>query len=58
MKKSVVIAINTLLVVVIVLIILATWMPAIYTSEWFQQNHWVKVHLLHDGAPNGQRISQ
>ncbi len=56
MKKSAVIIINTLLVVVIALIILATWMPAIYTSPWFQANHWVKVHLLHNETPDGKPI--
>jgi hypothetical protein len=34
-KRAMIVLINTLLVLVIVGIILATWMPAIYTSEWF-----------------------
>jgi hypothetical protein len=46
MKRAFVITINTLLALLIVGIIVATWMPAIYTSQWFQQNHWVRVHLL------------
>jgi len=48
MKRAVVISINAILVLVIAGIITATWMPVIYTSEWFQNNHWVRVHLLHN----------
>jgi len=47
MKRPVVIAINEILVLVIVGLITATWMPAIYTSRWFQNNHWVKAYILH-----------
>jgi uncharacterized membrane protein len=48
MKPAVVIAINAILVLTILGIITATWLPAIYTSDWFQHNQWVRVHLLHD----------
>jgi hypothetical protein len=48
MKRTLVITINSLLALMIVGIILATWLPAIYTSPWFQKNHWVRVHLLDD----------
>jgi flagellar basal body-associated protein FliL len=34
-KRILIILINTLLVLVIAAIIIATWMPAIYTSDWF-----------------------
>jgi hypothetical protein len=56
MKKSAIIFVNSLLVVIIILIILATWLPAIYTSQWFQNDHWVKVHLLHNETPEGKPI--
>jgi len=46
MKRAARIFINTLLVIVIVGLITATWMPAIYTSPWFQNSHWVRAHLL------------
>jgi hypothetical protein len=36
MKRALVILLNALLVLVIAAIILATWMPAIYTSGWFR----------------------
>jgi hypothetical protein len=49
MKRAVVITINAILVLVIAGIILATWLPAIYTSQWFQNSPWVRVHLLHNG---------
>ncbi len=48
MKRPVVIAINAILVLVIIGLITATWLPAIYTSQWFQNNHWVKAHILHN----------
>jgi len=48
MKRPVVITINALLVLVIAGLITATWMPVIYTSQWFQTNHWVRSHLLHN----------
>lgn len=48
MKRTLVYTINAILVLIIVGIILATWMPAIYTSQWFQSNSWVRVHLLHN----------
>jgi len=47
MKRAIVISINAILVLVIIGIIIATWLPAIYTSRWFQNNRWVQVHLLH-----------
>ena len=52
MKRPVVITINAILVLVIAGLITATWMPVIYTSEWFQTNHWVTVHLLGGGDAN------
>jgi hypothetical protein len=36
MKKWMWMLLNVLLALVIVAIILATWMPAIYTSDWFK----------------------
>jgi hypothetical protein len=36
MKKWMWVVLNVLLVLVIIAIILATWMPAIYTSDWFK----------------------
>jgi hypothetical protein len=48
-KKALVILVNTVLVLVIVFLILSTWMPAIYTAKWFQDNHWVRRHMLHNG---------
>ena len=55
MKCALIYTINTLLVLAIAGIIMATWMPAIYTSQWFQSNHWVRVHVLHNEAdtPHG-----
>jgi hypothetical protein len=47
MKRVFVYTINAILVLVIAGIITATWMPVIYTSQWFQTNHWVRVHVLH-----------
>ena len=47
-KKALTILVNTVLVLVILFLILSTWMPAIYTSEWFQKNHWVRHHMLHN----------
>jgi len=38
------------IVLVIIGLITATWLPAIYSSTWFQHNRWVRVHLLHEGA--------
>lgn len=38
MKKTLIILLNALLVLVIAGIILATWMPAIYSSEWFHRH--------------------
>jgi hypothetical protein len=58
MKRGMIVAINALLVVVIVLIILATWLPAIYTSQWFQGNHWIRMHLLHNEDANGKAIKE
>jgi hypothetical protein len=46
MKRALVISINTLLALMILGIILATCLPAIYTSQWFQNNPWIRVHLL------------
>ncbi len=34
-KLAAIILVNALLVLVIAAIIVATWMPAIYTSDWF-----------------------
>jgi hypothetical protein len=56
MKRPVVITINAILVLVIAGLITATWMPVIYTSQWFQSNHWVKVHLL--GNANEEKSPQ
>jgi hypothetical protein len=49
-KRAIVFAINAVLVLVIIGLITATWLPAIYSSTWFQHNRWVRVHLLHEGA--------
>jgi hypothetical protein len=48
MKRMMIITINAILVLVIAGLITATWMPVIYTSQWFQSNQWVRVHLLGD----------
>jgi hypothetical protein len=48
MKRAMVIAINAALVLVISGIVIATWLPAIYTSAWFQNNQWIRVHLLNE----------
>ncbi len=48
-RRASVYAVNTALVLAIAGIILATWMPAIYVSPWFQTNRWVRVHLLGEG---------
>jgi hypothetical protein len=45
-RRAAIYAVNTLLGLTIAGIILATWMPAIYISPWFQGNRWVRVHLL------------
>jgi len=37
MKKALTVLVNLLLVIVIAAIIIATWMPAIYTSDWFKK---------------------
>jgi hypothetical protein len=37
MKRAFIIFVNVLLVLVIIAVILATWMPAIYSSEWFHK---------------------
>ena len=44
MKKALIILVNTVLVLVIIGVILATWMPAIYTSDWFQKTDWPSVY--------------
>jgi hypothetical protein len=36
-KKWMWVVVNVALVLVIVAIIIATWMPAIYTSDWFKR---------------------
>ena len=46
-RRAATYAVNTLLVLSIAGIIGATWLPAIYTSGWFQHNAWVRAHLLH-----------
>jgi len=43
-KKALIILVNTVLVLVIIGVILATWMPAIYTSDWFQKTDWPSVY--------------
>jgi hypothetical protein len=48
LKRVVIVLVNTLLVLVIVFLVLSMWMPAIYTSHWFQENHWVRKHMLHN----------
>ncbi len=45
-RRTATYAVNTLLVLAIIGIIGATWLPAIYVSPWFQSNGWVRVHLL------------
>ena len=35
MKRTLIILLNALLVLIIVAIILAIWMPGIYSGEWF-----------------------
>ena len=55
MKRAAVYAINTLLALFIVGVIVATWMPAIYTSDWFQKSPWVKHHLLDEPPPAATR---
>jgi hypothetical protein len=50
MKRAFIFTINAILILVIAGIITATWMPAIYTSQWFQTNHWVRVHLLRNDS--------
>ena len=45
-RKASVYAVNAVLVLVIAGVIGATWLPAIYTSPWFQNNAWVRAHLL------------
>lgn len=44
MKKFLIILVNALLVLIIAGVILATWMPAIYTSEWFAKTDWPSVY--------------
>lgn len=51
-KKIAIITINTILVLVIAGLITATWMPVIYNTQWFQTNHWIRVHMLHNEKPN------
>ena len=45
-RRAATYAVNALLVLTIVAIIGATWLPAIYVSPWFQTNPWVRAHLL------------
>ena len=45
-RRAATYAVNTLLVLVIAGVILATWLPAIYVSPWFQNNRWVQAHLI------------
>lgn len=52
-RRATTYAVNTLLVVAIVLIIGATWLPAIYVSPRFQNNLWVRTHLLGRPTPAG-----
>jgi hypothetical protein len=42
MNRIAVIVVNALLVLVILGIVIATWMPVIYTSQWFQSHHWAR----------------
>ncbi len=37
MKRTMIIFVNAVVALVILALILATWMPAIYTSEWFHK---------------------
>ena len=39
---------NAALVLVILGTLLATWWPAVYVSDWFQHNRWVRAHVLGD----------
>jgi uncharacterized membrane protein (UPF0182 family) len=52
-KKALIILVNTVLVLVIIGVILATWMPAIYTSDWFQKTDWPSVY--HTGVVRGRQ---
>jgi hypothetical protein len=45
-RRAATYSVNTLLVLVIIGVILATWLPAIYVSPWFQNNRWVQAHLI------------
>ena len=49
-RRAATYAVNGLLVLAIAGIIGATWLPAIYVSPWFQNNAWVRAHLLHATA--------
>ena len=49
-RRTAIYAVNTVLVLTIVGLIGATWLPAIYVSPWFQHNAWVRAHLL-DAPP-------
>lgn len=52
-SKLLIILVNSLLVLVIVGVIVATWMPAIYTSEWFGKTDWTAVYQT--GVSRGRR---
>ena len=45
-RRAATAAVNAVLVLVIVGTILATWWPAVYVSDWFQHNRWVRAHVL------------
>ena len=50
-RRAMTYLVNALLVLAIVGIIGATWLPAIYVSPWFQNNAWVRAHLLGAAPP-------
>ena len=56
-RRAATIAANTALVLIIVGIIGATWLPAIYVSPAFQNNAWVRQHLLRAGSAAGSQVS-
>ena len=47
-RRAATAAVNAALVLVILGTILATWWPAVYVSDWFQHNRWVRAHVLGD----------
>jgi len=55
MKRALVYTINAILILVIAGIITATWLPAIYTSQWFQSNAWIRAHVLQNDSDHARR---